>query len=434
MRILFVEKKLRIDKLGPCCVAAALRNAGHDVDLVQDDIDSADEHLRIHPADFVMYSVTSDMASWVERRNRELKAKYGFISVVGGPHPTYAHTWGTDDAAIDFIVRGPGEDAVLDIVNGLSDRIAQGSLLRRDGYLPPYRSIIYKYDEFGRAPMKRFIACRTCLFSCAHCFNSAFKKMYPGQKSALRFRPSPETMFGEIMDVRGTFGLELAIFNDDDLAGDQNWIEEFCNLLTAAHVPVRFCGAIRANTIGKDGIEMMAKAGCSTIFIGLESANRDTQKLLRRGGVTNEDVYRAVRSCEEAGIRTRIHVMIGLPVDNPLSDAFETFEFVKACGPTNCSATIYQPLPGTELWSYCIENGFIDADTEPSGYFDRTVLRIPRADEINRLGKLFHFAVNGRWTREELQRRVQEPMSHEQVQELILLAQQESARDLYGAK
>ena len=43
MKILFLEKKLRIDKLSVCYLAAVLKKAGHKVDLVQDDKENADE-------------------------------------------------------------------------------------------------------------------------------------------------------------------------------------------------------------------------------------------------------------------------------------------------------------------------------------------------------------------------------------------------------
>lgn len=436
MKILFVERRLRIDKLGLCYLTAVLRKAGHEVYLVQDENgENADEFLTANPMNFVMYSTTSDEAGWFQKRNRELKAKHYFISVFGGPHPTFASSWGVDDDAIDFIVRGPGENEILKVIEGSAGRVSVGRLPALESeYFPPDRSLIYKYDKLGKSRAKRFISCRYCLFSCAHCFNSAFKKMYPDQKSSLTCRPSSDAIFQEIMTVKKEYGLELAIFNDDDLAGNPIWIAEFCELLLNADIPVNFCGAIRANTINEDGIKMMAGAGCSTIFIGLESANRDTQILLRRQQIINDDVYNAVRRCEEAGIRVRIHVMIGLPVEDPLADAIETFEFVKQCKPTNCSATIYQPLPGTRLYSYCLEKDLINADMQPSGYFEKTTLKIKNAEEINRLGKLFHWAVNEQWPSELLKTRISKPMSDEVMKLLVQKAQGESARDLYGMK
>jgi len=432
MKILFVEKKLRIDKLGVCYLAAVLKKAGHKVDLVQDDLEDADKYLAENPADFVMYSTTSDEANWVIKRNRELKAKHNFISAVGGPDPTFVPARWTQDAAIDYVVQGPGENVVLNIINGSAKRLSRGDLLGKFNYISPDRTMLYKYDEFGKARMKRFIAGRYCLFSCAHCFNNAFKKLYIDQRQCLTYRPPAETMIQEIIDVKNKYGLEFAFFNDDDIAADPNWIAKFCELLLAANIPVSFGSSIRATSVDEKRVKMMANAGCKFLNIGLESANVETQKLLRRGPLTNDDIYRATRWCEEAGIKVRLQVMLGLPVEDPLKDALETFEFVKKCQPTDCSGTIYQPLPGTELWSYCIEKGLINDSTRPAGYFDKTVLKIKDAEKINRLGKYWHWATKKKWPTKLLMERINAPMSETEAERLTQLAREECAKELYG--
>src|SRR3989338_2839407 len=104
MNILFVTKKLRMEILGVLYLATVLKKEGHKVDLVQDEIDDIDSYLAVNPTDFVMYSVCSDEAMWVTKRNQELKAQYHFLSVVGGPHPTFMPSWGTQDKAIDYVV------------------------------------------------------------------------------------------------------------------------------------------------------------------------------------------------------------------------------------------------------------------------------------------------------------------------------------------
>ena len=57
MKILFVERKLRTDKLGFLYLSAVLKNAGHDVDLFIGHVGKIDKHLEENPVDFVAYSV-----------------------------------------------------------------------------------------------------------------------------------------------------------------------------------------------------------------------------------------------------------------------------------------------------------------------------------------------------------------------------------------
>ena len=63
----------------------------------------------------------------------------------------------------------------------------------------------------------------------------------------------------------------------------------------------------------------MADSNCYFMNIALESANRDTQLMLRRGAITNEQVLTAVKLLEENNIKVRLQNMIGLPVKNPLT-------------------------------------------------------------------------------------------------------------------
>jgi radical SAM superfamily enzyme YgiQ (UPF0313 family) len=107
--ILFVEKKLRIDKIGFLYLSAIMKNAGHTVDMIQDDVESVDQYLRNNFVDFIMYSVMSGEHPWFLQKNRDLKKNHKFTSVMGGPHFTFFPEQGLDDPAVDYVVRGPGE-------------------------------------------------------------------------------------------------------------------------------------------------------------------------------------------------------------------------------------------------------------------------------------------------------------------------------------
>ena len=88
MNILFIENKLRVDKLGILYLSAVLKDAGHTVNMIEDSVTSAEEYLRNNKVDFVMYSVMSGEHPWYFERNQQLKKKFDFVSVFGGPHFT----------------------------------------------------------------------------------------------------------------------------------------------------------------------------------------------------------------------------------------------------------------------------------------------------------------------------------------------------------
>jgi radical SAM superfamily enzyme YgiQ (UPF0313 family) len=115
--------------------------------------------------------------------------------------------------------------------------------------------------------------------------------------------------------------------------------------------------------------------------------------MLRRGAITNEQVLTAVRLLEENNIKVRLQNMIGLPVENPLEDALETYEFNKLANPTDSWTSILQPFHGTDMWRYCLEHKYITEYTDCTTFYDGSQLNIPNKSEIENLHKWWYFAV-----------------------------------------
>ena len=414
MNILFVEKKLRTDKLGILYLSRILKDVGHNVDLVEMETEDINEYMKRGTPHFLMYSVMSGDQDWVYTVNSLLKTKYDFTAVVGGPHFTFFPQEGIDNPDIDYVVIGPGESVILDLINGKLDGKypIMGIIPDVEILAHPDRSIQYKYPEFGGARMKRFIAGRYCLYSCKYCFNHSFKRIFKEQKSGLFQRVSPTKIVDEILEVKDEYKLELVYFNDDDLAADKEWLYDFC-LEFKERVGLEFCGSIRANSVEYEDLEVMRDAGCTFLNIALESAVPETQRFLRRGFITNDEIEDACKSCAELGIKVRLQNMVGLPVDDPLEDALITLEMNQRINPTDSWAAIFQPYYGTDLWQYCLDNGLIEADTKTKAFFEGTVLNIKDADKIDRLHKWWFFAIKHQFPMEFVRLLLEIPLDDE---------------------
>ena len=431
--VLFVEKRLRTDKLGILYLSSILKAAGHTVDMIQDDIDNVEAYLENHPADFIMYSATTGEHQWFIDRNRELKQQFRFISVMGGPHFTFFPEDVEHDDAVDFVVQGPGEGVILDLVEGrLLNKLILAEPTHDIDALPyPDRSILYKYDEFGKSRMKRFIAARYCLHNCRYCFNHLFKKIFRDHKAVFSLRTSPDQFIEEIIHTRETYGLELAYFNDDDLAGDHEWLIDFCRKFKK-RVGLPFCGSIRASSVDERILTVMADAGCTFLNIALESANKDTQKFLNRGNISNEQIESACTISKRLGIKVRLQNMIGLPVDNPLEDALETLRYNQKIDPTDSWASIYQPFPKTSLWEYCLSKNLIDSRMHCVNFYERTCLNIPDAEKINALHKWWFFIVKHQLSPELVKVLIELPLSQDQESHLMNVRWDVAKHLLYG--
>lgn len=436
-KILFVENNLRVDKLGILYLSAVLKKLGHDTRLVQAEREQLHTVMSLYKPDFVMYSLMTGEHQWFIQTNRKLKTEFEFISVFGGPHPTFFPEQSENDPAVDYIVRGPGELVIGSLVeHRIFPKIIMGVIPPvLDALPPPDRSILYKYDDFGSSGIRRFIASRDCKNACAYCFNHIFHREFKSQKCYFFQRLAPEHMVDEILNVRKEWGLGMTYMNDDNLVEDAEWLKVFCReYKERVYDPfgIPFCGSVRADSVSPWELQQMAEAGCTFLNIALESSQPKTQKILRRGRITNRDVERACRACRKHGIKVRLQNMIGLPVDNPLEDALLTFEYNKKLNPEDSWAAIFQPFPKTDLWHHCVDKGFITEDDECMNFYDDTVLRIPDAEKINCLHKWWHPAVKHKVPREFLEFLLEIPLTSEQKRSIQERRWSKSAKELYG--
>ncbi|MHA2232085.1 MAG: B12-binding domain-containing radical SAM protein [Candidatus Hodarchaeales archaeon] len=281
--------------------------------------------------------------------------------------------------------------------------------------------------------MKRFIAGRDCRHSCTYCFNHLYHKIFKDQKDRFFQITSPRKMVEEVKQVKRDWGLELAYFNDDDLACDRNWLVEFCQLF-AKETGLEFCGSVRADSLDHELVKLMAQSGCTFLNIALESSRPSTQRILRRGNVTNGDIAYALEWCRKFEIKTRLQNMIGLPVDDPLEDALETLAFNIRFEPTDSWVSMFQPYPKTDAWQYCIDKGLLDEYRMAPTFVEDTILNFPYPihQRLGNLAKWWHFAVKHKLSRKAVLDLIDIPLTTNQKGIMQKYRWEQAAKELYG--
>ena len=430
--VLFVEKKLRTDKLGMLYLSSVLKLGGHNVDMIQTEVDDIDEYLENNKVDFICYSVMTSEAKFYFDINKKLKKKFNFKSIFGGPHLTFYPNEAIDDENVDFIVRGPGENFICDIVEGnITSKLMMGTIPNLSKVPHPDRSILYKYDYFGKAPIKRFICARGCPHSCTFCSSKMYRGLFPNQKEKLFQITDVDFIIEEIENVRKLYKLEFVYMNDDDLAGHKKWFKEFLEKYSE-RIGLPWGCEIRASSVNYDTIKAMADANCKTVFIGLESSNTDTLKLLGRT-VSARQVRDVAFACSMHGIRVSLENMIGLPVKDPLKDALETLEFNMDLPQVHSWCAIYQPFPQTELWQYCLDEGFLEKQEYARfvPFEDTSLLNIPNKEELSRLQKWWYFIVKHKLPMEYVEVLLRTPLKKEFIEKLNKRRYQMAYEELY---
>ena len=393
--------------LGIGYVAAALEKAGHAVKIIDSQATYLDNEqilaeIRKFGGQVLGISAVNACAKSARDLAKFIKGKTDMRVVMGGPHPTCFPELVYDEVAdIDFLVTGEGEATMTEMMNlldhkerwgdvdGICFKNSQGKLIKTrerepsgnlDDISPPARHL-YDYslyhpipNLYRQLPAINMITSRGCPYGkCTFC--------YVGGKIKHYRRHSPERIISEIKDLIAEYGMKEITFWDDSFVVNKEWVRKFCNLLKEEKLDLSWSCYSRANLVDKEILEIMAGAGCWSIFYGLESG---VQKLLDaiEKGITLEQSRRAIKWSHEAGIETRGSFMLALPGENP-DLANETINFAIELDLDSVQFTATYPEFGTKLYDDAMTAGkFMEYKSRhsvtyvPEGYKD--------ADEVRR--------------------------------------------------
>jgi len=282
--------------------------------------------------------------------------------VMGGPHATFADKEIlTDEKAVDIIVRGEGEETIVELSQQSPDLKKIGDIkgitFRKDNQivqttnrpfiqdldslpLPAYKYLpMKKYNITGRNLLS-IISSRGCPYQCPFCVAS--------QMFGAPFRArSPKKVLDEMEWLRDEYGAEGVAFQDDTLTFNKARAVEICEGMIERKMKLPWGCGTRADAVTKDLVAKMSKAHCDEVMFGVESGCQRMRDLLKKK-VTNEQCENAIKWTKEAGIFVTVSVILGYPGETK-ETLQESLEFVRRAEPDDvwlCHAT---PFPGTEL-------------------------------------------------------------------------------------
>ncbi len=407
MKALLISKPFKIEPLGLMYLSSAAKTAGHDVELASTKDDLERKLAEFKPG-VVGYSVITGDHNFYLELNKQLKRNHKFLSVFGGPHPTFFPSI-IQEEEVDVVCRGEGENAFVDLLDTLDspgaisnipnlvvkkgDKITSNPLrpLTDVNGLPfPDRSLVAELKGVGDGPIKHFISSRGCPFNCSYCFNESFSELYKGLGQRVRFR-DVSSVVDEIEEVTHNSPTRFVYFQDDTFTLNKTWLTQFADEYSK-RISLPFHCHVRPNTLDKEKADLLQKAGCYSVHIAAETANdRLRNKVLNRG-MTQDQILNASKLLRDRGIRFMLQNMIGLP-SGSLKDDFDTLELNIRCKPDYSWVSIFQPYPGTRLAKFCQDNGFYRGDFNDLGsnFFDSSKLNFTDEykNQLANLQKLF---------------------------------------------
>ena len=339
MRFLFVSpisdvwNERKHVPLGLEYLSAVLLQAGHEVRMFDAAVEDGTLRDLLDREHFDIVGVTATTPLIYEAWEAALTAKeHGALTILGGTHPTLMPEESLEQPQVDIVVRGEGEDTILEIaevlgrapgelaengqrrlprdpwenVAGITFRSSEGEIisaanrqLRRDldGLPFPAHQIvdISKYTNMqpltdGLDPNARaytIITSRGCPYNCIYC-----SKAITGRS----WRPrTPENVVAEWRWLVRDLGATEIGVTDDSMTTDIDRAKTICRMLIDEGlntVPWITVHGIRAGDTDLELLDLMKAAGCKRVGFGVESGNQRILDSIKKKQTIDE-----VRTC-----------------------------------------------------------------------------------------------------------------------------------------
>jgi len=214
-----------------------------------------------------------------------------------------------------------------------------------------------------------------CPFACTFCCNSKIKE-------PVRYKDI-DHVIAEIQNVIDNYGVRAFHIWDETFTLDRARVEKFC--LKIMDLDIHWSAQTRAGLLNKDLLDLMKKAGCVRMSIGVESGNSTILKSINKN-IDLQEAVETIKLIKEAGMVSYAGFMIGHP-DDTIETVWETIKFSGELNSDFVSFRIAIPYPGCVFNDIALQKGRILTD-DLSEYRDDNVVYIPEGLEGQDLKKL----------------------------------------------
>ena len=374
----------RLPPIGLMYVAAALEKAGFEVQML-------DNYLMKKPLAEVkqlvlslnpqIVGITCGSATYsrcVETAKAIKEAVPNCKIVVGGWHASYVPDSLLVNPEIDYVVMGEGERAMTQLaecitsgnesaattIPGVACRHQEKNIKNPPEFIENMDEIPYParhllplelYDRtieyLNVKPADVMSVSRGCVFNCGFCET---RKLWGNICRAF----SPQRIIDEIMDLQGKYGTKGIYFINDNFTLRKKETIELCNLMLKNKLDLEWVCDTRVDLVNQELLEAMSKAGCKTIWFGVESGS---PRMLQRIGrnTTLEQIETAFKLCRRNGIQTACSFMLGMP-DETLKDMEASLKFAKKLDPDWCVFNVFIANPDSRLYQEVLDSKSYD--------------------------------------------------------------------------
>jgi anaerobic magnesium-protoporphyrin IX monomethyl ester cyclase len=302
------------------------------------------------------------------------------VTIAGGPHPTLLprETMEFLSTTLDYVLRGEADLTFLQFLNCLqqhkgldkvpglvwrqADKVMENApsefvkdlnalplpaweLIQPQTYPPAQHGAFFK--QFPIAPI---VTTRGCPYACKFC--SA--PILSGRQ--VRFH-DPDKIINEIRLLHSHYGIREIHIIDDNFTINRSHANAVLTKIIEAKldISIAFPNGIRVETVDKELLDLMKRAGAYLISLGIESGSDRILQLMNKKlkvAATEEKV----NLIHKAGLDIAGFFVIGFPGDTK-EDIEKTIEFSLKLPLIRANYFDFLPLPGTPIYYELLEKG-----------------------------------------------------------------------------
>lgn len=186
---------------------------------------------------------------------------------------------------------------------------------------------------------------------------------------------------------------------DDNFTFDIDRAKKICRLIIKKKLDLDWwChNGLRADRLDQELLNLMRKAGCTSIALGIESGDEDVFNNINKGEKLS-DIVKVVKMIKKAGIKCVGYFIVGLPGDS-IDSTKRSVRLQRQLGLSDYKYNMLIPYPGTKMWEIVKEKGRLLIDIKGAYHFGEN-LKIPfETDTISKevLERCMYLAENQEW-------------------------------------
>ena len=309
---------------------------------------------------------------------REIKKANPTIKIAFvGPHVSVLPEKSLRDCpSIDFVARKEFDFAVVDYAKGKPLEDITGISFLKDGKVVhnpdapqiqdldalPHVTDVYKRDldvtrynvPFLLNPYVSLYTTRGCPAQCTFCLWPQTLSGHPWRKR------STDDVAAEMAKVKEYWPEVKEFFFDDDTFNIQKARTiELCAKLK----PLKLTWSCTSRvTTDFETLKAMKEAGCRLLIVGYESGDQQILKNIKKGA-TVERARQFTKDCHKLGLVIHGDFIMGLPGETH-ETINNTIAFAKELDVETIQVSVAHAYPGTELYDYAVQNGFMVKDSK----------------------------------------------------------------------